>query len=220
MADKNGCFICNRHQYTQIHYERGVLACNRELIEIKDTKILKELRYQYEKDYLENRSETPMICGTVVSREPGQGVFDRKLKMLRTPIYSMLAIAQCRDFFPQRDLVDQMKGGLHKFLKTDNWDMFEALDIDGKFAGWSHVLSDMALHNELTDVRAINRPDVAAYNVEAKEWFTFAAFLPPGYHQVLIYDPKIDRAYAQDFVAKLNLRDFVYPEYPIALDMH
>ena len=85
--------------------------------------------------------------------------------------------------------------------------------------GWQHVLSDMANYNELTDVRAINMPEVASYNVHCQDWYTFGAFLPPGYHQVLIYDPKIDRAFCKEFVAKLNQRDFVYPEYPIHLEI-
>ena len=75
----------------------------------------------------------------------------------------------------------------------------------------------MALHNELTDVRSINCPELSAYNVEAQEWFTFSAFLKPGHQQIIIYDPKVDRAFCKDFVTKLNMRDFIYPEYPIHL---
>lgn len=216
----NDCFICNRHQYTQIHYERGVLATNKELVEIKDPLLLKELRYQYEKEFLNNRTETPIICGTIVNRRATQDVFDRKLKMVRTPLYCLLAICQTREFFPDQKLVHGLKEGVQLFLKNDNWELLDHLRIKNKFSGWSHVLNDMALHNELTDVRAINRPEVSAYNVEVKDWFTFAGFFTPGYHQVLIYDPKIDRAYAQDFVVKLNQRDFVYPEYPVHLEMH
>lgn len=73
----------------------------------------------------------------------------------------------------------------------------------------------MSSHNELTDVRSINLPDLAAYNIEAQDWYTFGGFMKPGYHQAIIYDPRLDRAYCKDFVIKLNQRDFVYPEYPI-----
>ena len=45
----------------------------------------------------------------------------------------------------------------------------------------------------------------------------FAEFCKPGYHQILIYDPEIDRAFVKDFVVHLNQRDFVYPEYPLPL---
>ena len=76
----------------------------------------------------------------------------------------------------------------------------------------------MVYHNELTDVRSINIPPINEYNVGNQQWFTFADFIEPGYHQLVIYDPKIDRAFCKEFVAKLNQRDFVYPEYPRWLD--
>lgn len=53
--------------------------------------------------------------------------------------------------------------------------------------------------------------------IEEQDWFVFAAFVPAGYHQILIYDPQLERAYCKDFVVKHNDRDFVYPEYPIPL---
>ena len=62
-------------------------------------------------------------------------------------------------------------------------------------------------------------PDISAYNIEQQEWFTFADYLPSGYHQCLIYDPLLERAFCKDFVLKLNQRDFVYPEYPIHHDV-
>jgi len=51
--------------------------------------------------------------------------------------------------------------------------------------------------------------------IEQQDWFTFAAFVPAGYHQVLIYDPLLERAFCKDMVVKQNDRDFVYPEYPV-----
>ena len=109
-------------------------------------------------------------------------MFERKLKMVRTPVYCLLSICQMREFFPDQKLVDALKDGIQLFLRNDNWEIFEHLRMENKFAGWSHVLNDMALHNELTDVRTINRPEVSAYNVEKREWFTFSGFFTPGYH--------------------------------------
>lgn len=93
--------------------------------------------------------------------------------------------------------------------------MLEALKIDQCFHGWKHVINDMALNNELADVRAINIPNLKSNIVERQDWYTFADFLPPGYHQILIYDPLLERAFTKDFVIKLNQRDFIYPEYPL-----
>lgn len=202
--NKNDCTVCDRYQYTQVHYQRGVLARNKGLLEITDKKIVGELRYQYCKDYLNNRTDTPLIMGSVVRKFERQRLFERKLKMLRTPLYCLLAICQCRDFFEDQRGVKALKKGAEKFMKTDSIALLERLNLDKKLKGWPHILNDMANHNELTDVRTINLPDLSAYNVEAQEWFTFADFMKPGYHQVIIYDPKLDRAFCKDFVVKLN----------------
>lgn len=68
--------------------------------------------------------------------------------------------------------------------------------------GWKHIINDMVYHNEITDVGKLNFPDLEAYNLDAQDWFTFSGFFPPGYHQILIYDPKFQRAYCKDFIVK------------------
>jgi hypothetical protein len=46
--------------------------------------------------------------------------------------------------------------------------------------------------------------------------YVYASFLPPGYHQLLIYDPAQERAFVKDFIVGMNRKDF-YPEYPLVL---
>ena len=41
----------------------------------------------------------------------------------------------------------------------------------------------------------------------------YAAFLPPGYHKFLIYDPISEKAYAKTMLINLNKMDF-YPDLP------
>ena len=43
-------------------------------------------------------------------------------------------------------------------------------------------MNDMALNNELTDIKIINFPNLASHNINNQEFFTFAEFLKPGYH--------------------------------------
>ena len=43
----------------------------------------------------------------------------------------------------------------------------------------------------------------------------FADFMKPGYHQLLIYDPKANRAYCKDFIVNMNTKDNIFPEYPL-----
>ena len=41
-------------------------------------------------------------------------------------------------------------------------------------------------------------------NIGGQEWYVYAAYLKPGYHKLLIYDPEMDRAFCKDFIVMLN----------------
>jgi len=76
-------------------------------------------------------------------------------------------------------------------------------EIIEKLRGWQGPLKDKVLNNELVDVEAINVPDnIRTYRVSTvltpnikHKWhlpcstFAYAAYLPPGLHQFLIYVP-------------------------------
>lgn len=112
---------------------------------------------------------------------------------------------------------EEIKSGILKFLKVDSLDIGEQLEINQYYDGWQNIILDISQRNELTDVGTVNFPRLDDYNIERQEWFTFAGFFRPGYHQVLIYDPKYERAFCKDIIVKQNMRDFIYPEYPIPL---
>ena len=75
-----------------IFYHRSILAKNQDLIEVFDQDILNYLQYNYKKNYTSYKADTPLISGTLIAKNPYQKTFDRNLKMLRTPIFSMLSI--------------------------------------------------------------------------------------------------------------------------------
>ena len=60
--------MCQRHQYVCKFYERSSVAHNKELIEIRDEQMLAHLKYEFNKEYLLYRTDTPIIRGTVVNR--------------------------------------------------------------------------------------------------------------------------------------------------------
>ena len=64
------------------------------------------------------------------------------------------------------------------------------------------------------DIKSINIPDMGVKDSRT-DVYVYADFLKPGYHQVLIYDPAQERAFCKDFIVNLNLREDIYPEYPI-----
>jgi len=67
-------------------------------------------------------------------------------------------------------------------LKTDAYELLKELKVIDKLNGWRYILSDMSLNNEIYETCTINMPKISAYNLDNKEWFTFAGFYPPGYH--------------------------------------
>ena len=74
-----------------IFYERrGILQSNEGLVEIKNTEFVEKLKKDFNNNYHHFRSMAPIICGTVVGKDFKQGKFDRKLRMLRAPIFSLL----------------------------------------------------------------------------------------------------------------------------------
>ena len=75
-------------------------------------------------------------------------------------------------------------------------------------------MRDKCLRNELMDVTCINNPDLFS-NLKKNEVYIYAEYLKPGYHQLLIFDPLLEKAYCKDFMVNLNLRDDLYPEYPV-----
>ena len=64
------------------------------------------------------------------------------------------------------------------------------------------------------DIKTINIPSLKYNEDENLEVHVYAGFLKPGYHQLLIYDPQMGKAYYKDFIINLNLREDLYPEYP------
>jgi hypothetical protein len=86
---------------------------------------------------------------------------------------------------------------------------------------------DKCLKNELMDIKSINLPDLSYVPAKGKELdyshddvYVFSAFAKPGHHQVLIYDPKNNKAFCKDFMVNLNLREDVFPEFPILEGMN
>ena len=63
------------------------------------------------------------------------------------------------------------------------------------------------------DIKNINVPNFDR-DFKDRDYYVFAGYLKPGYHQILIYDPKVEKAFCKDFVVNLNLREDIFPECP------
>jgi hypothetical protein len=52
--------------------------------------------------------------------------------MLRTSLYCLLSICQCKSFSQTKQQVFQIKDGVKKFLKTDAFELLQDLKVDNK----------------------------------------------------------------------------------------
>ena len=82
--------------------------------------------------------------------------------------------------------------------------------------GWETVLNDKCCNNTIQDVLNINLP----YDLNKKQEvpqecksFIYAAYLPPGLHQLVLYCPVTKRAFCKDIIVDLSTLD-PYPEFP------
>jgi hypothetical protein len=86
--------------------------------------------------------------------------------MLRTPLYCLLTVCQCKLFSDTKQQVFKIKDGVKKFLKTDAYELLEDMKVVKQLLGWQFILHDMVLNNEVYDIYAINLPELQAYNIE------------------------------------------------------
>ena len=63
---------------------------NKGITEIKDTAFLNQLKFDFNSNFRHYGSLNPIICGTIVDKTYFQEPFERKLKMIRAPLYSLL----------------------------------------------------------------------------------------------------------------------------------
>lgn len=64
------------------------------------------------------------------------------------------------------------------------------INIYDKIDGWNELLHDKCNQNELVDVTSVNQPNLLDGYIQYKDIYVYATFLPPGYHQMIIYDPQ------------------------------
>lgn len=142
------------------------MAQNPGLTEITDKSILRELKYEYNRNKWSYRTTTPLISGSVVNRGPGYHLFERKLKMIRLSLFSLLSIIQCKNLVNEDSQIGSIKRGITKFLKCDVNEVLRRLDIDKSLKGWPMVINDMCLQNELTDSKSVNMPNLKSSYIE------------------------------------------------------
>ena len=118
-----------------------------------------------------------------------------------------------KEFTDDKEYQKNIKEAMDVFLHSEAYGLLKRLGISEKLDGWEKLLHLLCIKNELFDVKTINMPDFTK-DLHNQDYYVFAGYLKPGYHQLLIYDPLLERAYCKDFVVNLNLAESIFPEYP------
>lgn len=232
-----GCPICNKHKYTVIFYEQGLedpWSHNEGLIEIKDPDLVNQIKENFNISYRYNHEIAPVISGTVVT-----GGFKRKLRMMRADYFSLLSISQSIHTVTNLTQIKAIKRGLMANLSKTQ-DLRQEDQHVAYLHGWQRrLIIDKCLRNEVQDVQSVNFPsklcrtDVKVTESNQSEAsqslleknekalpadkectiYVYAAILPPGQHQFMIYCPKTNRAFCKDLIIGLNECE-QFPEYP------
>ena len=111
----------------------------------------------------------------------GQPNFDRKLKMLQAPLFSLLQLIQSKDFNDNVEKSKDFVDTIELFLQTESWHLVNQLGIDQRLKGWQQLMKYKCTKNELMDVKNINLPDFND-DLDKRDYYIFAGFLKPGYH--------------------------------------
>ena len=97
LSQKNECYICDKHQFVHIYFEKGILAKNKDLLEIKDKDFLKALKKDIQTTEDKNCKD-PIIRGSIVNGPQNYPPFsrlsfDRNLRMVRADVFAALCIS-------------------------------------------------------------------------------------------------------------------------------
>ena len=144
----------------------------------------------------------PVILGTVTF-----GGWDRKLKMLSQPLFDMLSITNQPGMVDEKE-VNKVRKGIVELLKTT--DTGAVYQIGPQFKGYQAVSNHKFLSNDYVDVTTIGHSEKQKPD---NDYFVYAAYLPAGHHQFIIYNPLDDTFWTHDFVLELNKRE-LFTDFP------
>lgn len=242
MADnkqkKDVCYVCQKKKYTLVFYERrreiGRRA-NAELLEIKDEEFLRKCRSEYRLKYSQDSKTrkpmtTPLICGTLV-REQLEGekligeknitnmTFNRKLRMMRADVYSLVSISTDSSFFAEAQHQQLVKVAALKFLEGEFNERVKKQGVFARLQGWNKLLHQKCNRNQILQIHSINQPECvqdpeAPMESDGSDHYVFAELLDPGFHQLIIYDPELHKAFCKEFIVDYNHQQVLYPELP------
>ena len=130
LSNREECLVCHKHRLTVVVYQNEKLfpispdakgydpnaLYNEELIEIKNSDVVKQIKQSLNLMAKETNDLNPIICGTVVN-----GGFNRKLRMMRADLFSGLAISHSYQYVSNRKQTNAIKKGIQAVLSNCNF---------------------------------------------------------------------------------------------------
>lgn len=174
--------------------------------------------------------QTPLICGTFVeqeaigavqsgSRKANNLTFHRKLRMMRADVFALLSISMQNNFFRNVEDSDIVKSACLKFLEGEDNNKIKKMGVFRYLTGWNKLLYQKCNMNQVLNINSINMPKcvsdpLAPHEPDSSKYYVFAGFLQPGFHQFIIYDPRDEKAFCNEFIVDFNPNQVFYPEMP------
>ena len=87
-----------------------------------------------------------------------------------------------------------------------------------RLKGWHKILDDKCNRNDIIDILTLNQPTCISQRSQPpiNSLYSFAAFLPPGLHSFLIYDPYTSRAFCKTMVVDHN-KQYFFSDLPASV---
>jgi len=89
--------------------------------------------------------------------------------------------------------------------------------------GWNKLLHQKCNKNQILQTQSINQPECiqdpeAKIETQSATHYAYGAMLEPGYHQLIVYDPLLNKAFCTEFLVDLNPHQIIYPDLPFCLE--
>ena len=128
-----------------VFYQQSRDAPNSDLIEIKDSKVVREIENNLNITPLEKDEIAPIICGSVINN----GQWQKKLRMLRADLFSSLCICQSASIYSHVKQSAAIKKGTIEFVNQSQANVLPDTELYCRH--WERILYDKCMNNTVQD---------------------------------------------------------------------
>ena len=129
--------------------------------------------------------------------------------MMRADVFALLNVSTSSDYMKGAKDANIIKRSIMKYLESEQNERAEGLGLFQNLKGWNHLLFQKCNRNQVMRTHSVNLPtcvrdEHVPQAAASSSHYVFAAYLEPGLHQIVIYDPLLDEAYCHEFIVELD----------------